>query len=261
MKMRVLSAAVACCLLWAWATNAATFNVQISQPSPSYMDNVTVTFVQTGVTENGGAGPFNFTFLGAKPDNYPTSFTTYCVDLYDNIGWSTYSATPANFPTAPLSETPHWVSGDSGEKAAFLYDNYQNSVNSTTKGAGLQLAIWEVLYGADTNSNNNLNNVDYDYTKVFTISATAAVKSEASRLIALSERANWGNTNGVLASQYQSTWWQMTDASGVVVQHLIGPALVPEPAEMAIVGVGIMASCIGAQQLRQRRKLLPPVEK
>lgn len=65
-----------------------------------------------------------------------TQFDAYCVDLdHTNSVPSQYTVTPT--PTSSLSN---------GGKAAWLYNFYGAGINSNTKGAALQIAIWDIVY-------------------------------------------------------------------------------------------------------------------
>lgn len=76
--------------------------------------------------ETGFAGEMLLTIDG-------TPYTGYCVDL-DNDAPNTWTAS-----IEPVSV----ING--GNAIAWLFDTFATTVNSDTKGAGLQVAIWEVL--------------------------------------------------------------------------------------------------------------------
>jgi PEP-CTERM motif-containing protein len=84
------------------------------------------------------AGEMTWTWLDGKPSGSETSFYSYCVDLLNN-----------ETSTQEVSITAS-ASTDRAEKAAWLFNTYAAIVHGATgtgsMAAGLQLAIWEVLY-------------------------------------------------------------------------------------------------------------------
>lgn len=196
-------------------------------------------------TYNTTAGEFTLTFTGtSRPEGYGDSFKSYCVDLYQYSANMT-AAEARTFPTAALTEdNPYWVAYG-GQKAAYLYNTYWESARTDSdkanKCAALQVAIWKALYESAVS---------------FTLST--AIQEAAfgtSGYYTLANSVNWGGY------QYQSTWWHSIDPNstpqgfGGRGQDFIGPVIVPEPAEMAMVGVGFMMICLGYNQYRLRRQV------
>lgn len=217
-------------------------------------------------------GPFTANIVDTdKPTpTYPSSFDAYCIDLFEEITPSTtvLQGTPALFSSAhpPMTDPPKWQTTDGMYKAAYLYNTFKDSVHSssltsteqTARGAGLQMAIWSVLYGTQKEATDKLGHTYYyyDHSSVFTYTPDAAMDAQVANMIGLSEAANWGRlNNGTYPSQYNSTWWKLREEDGTPVQNIIGPP-VPEPAEMALVGVMVAGLCLGIQEARKRLQKL-----
>jgi hypothetical protein len=155
------------------------------------------------------------------------AFESYCVDLFHYITASgTYEVNPvglmSEWPTGPI----HGPSSGalSGSQAAWLYKNYAGSAAAAGDyaRAGLQLAIWEVLY--DTGNNDVLGGTGFYATGV----STAAAGAAASMLTAM-QTANGGG---------DALWLQLVDNNNGYTQDLIADP-VPEPASMLLFGSGL----------------------
>lgn len=153
-----------------------------------------------------------------------TQFDAYCVDLDNhNTVPSTYTVTPT--PTTALSN---------GGKAAWLYNFYGAGINSNTKGAALQIAIWDVVYDGGNGF------------------ATGSIKDNGTSSGILTQAntylASIGSNTGV------ASWLKATHVNRKY-QSLIGPdeynptPPVPEPFTL---GFGAMA-LVAAARRRARR--------
>ncbi len=87
------------------------------------------------------AGELTWTWFDGKPAGAADSFYSYCVDLLNN---------EQNRQAVDISSTEAMTTPNFGaQKAAWLFNTYAATVHATgttAMAAGLQLAIWEVLY-------------------------------------------------------------------------------------------------------------------
>jgi hypothetical protein len=217
------------------------------------IDQITFTHgSQTQIYGQGSAtvnvGEFTLTFSGARPQGYNQTVASYCVDLFQ---YSTTMTTveARTFPTGALNENPYWdLNG--GQKAAYLYNTYssfsasQYKADTANECAALQVAIWKAVYG-----------------NAVTFSLTSAIQDlafGAQGYYTSAASANWGIVNGQYP--YMSTWLHSINPNGNpggfggYGQDFISPRIVPEPAEMAAVGIGLMAVSIGFSRYRMGRK-------
>jgi len=76
----------------------------------------------------------------------PTSpFLTLCTDLFNDLDFGVngpYTVTPNSIPVG--SGSPH-----NAERIAYLYNHYGQTPQGADNAAGLQVAVWELLYDAD----------------------------------------------------------------------------------------------------------------
>src|ERR1700752_2206933 len=64
------------------------------------------------------------------------NFTAYCVDLFTSIGFATYDTTTG----LPSTWAPN------GQRAAWVFDTYETTVDTNEEGAALQLALWDIIH-------------------------------------------------------------------------------------------------------------------
>lgn len=154
----------------------------------------TVNLNYNGNSLNVYAGP-QLVKLGSGP-----LFDAYCVDL-DH--WNTL---PSSYPVDVLSTNLL----TNGQRIAYLYNTYAQSVTNATMGAALQLAIWDVL----VDGGNGLG--------------AGNLKSNVSGGIL--SQANWYLASSAGQSS-EASWLKATHhgAGGNQYQNLVGPA-VPGPA-------------------------------
>jgi hypothetical protein len=100
----------------------------------------------TGESFTGWAGEIKW-LLKTPTDSVGTAITTYCVDLYDD-------ALTTQYPVA-VKTTNDLTSATSiqslpyaGVRAAYLDNKYSTGATTSASAAGLQLAIWEVMFGS-----------------------------------------------------------------------------------------------------------------
>lgn len=159
------------------------------------------------------------------------SFDAYCVDLNHYIDVpGTYKYDPD--PMSTWSAPGGGGASGTGGFAAWLYNEYAATVTTANKAA-LQVAIWEVLYETDEKETG----FAWDATSGsgFSISNNASVAAQANLYLAS------------IGSKAEATWLRLDDGLNNRTQDLIGPAPVPEPGTLLLLGSGIAA-------LRLRRR-------
>jgi hypothetical protein len=161
------------------------------------------------------AGELDWAWQSGAPAGASTSFYSYCVDLLNN---------ETDPQSVTVRSTDDALASESLRKAAWLFDKYAASINATGTGAmaaGLQLAIWEVLY----DSSYNL------YAGSFRVaSATADALSYGASYLT-------GLTNAGSAYQTANVMW--LDAPAGAGQDQITLSPVPEPATLLLLGSGV----------------------
>jgi hypothetical protein len=172
------------------------------------------------LTSFNGGSPLTNTQAGALDATLDgsQSFEAYCVDaLHAPLIGSSYPVSTVQLPNAGLA--------NSG-RLAFLYQNFASSVNNQDTGAGLQLAIWDVL----------MDNGDGLSAGLFRASTVTSTVNQTNAYLAAS-----------VGQSGSATWYKGTPGANQP-QDLIGANPVPEPA--TIVTLGIAAAAV----LRRRRK-------
>lgn len=198
-------------LLMVFASIASADTLNLADPWWGYGENVNVNMVQPN-SNPVYAGQIMVT-LNASPANDSPAFAVYCLDLLSKI------ESPQTVEVKSLQDF-----GDTGGKIAWLLNTYAFGVDSNAKGAGLQLAIWEVLY--DT---------QYDL-------SDGTFKVLSNNIEAITQA---GNYLGSIGSNTSNAIWFDTNAG----QDLGAP--IPEPGSLLLLSTGLGA--LGFAFLRRRK--------
>ena len=184
-----------------------------------------------------------YTDLSSNASGTPhTYYDSFCVDLlheatttYTKLGTTTLPVTNT-YAIGGYTPTPNGAA--SFGWAAWLADHYYYSANTMDKQAGLQIAIWKILYETQTTYENDLS-----HHGDITFSGNSSTMSAAANYINDWITAGKPSGNAYLVN-YSGT------ESGHAQYQLL-PVRSPEPSTLAIAGL----SAIGlvAYHLKRRR--------
>lgn len=236
MRFRVLGLVAGVLILLTPGLMADTINIS----HDGGLNGVTIGTESSGLVFSGTlttfVGAFNLEFTSGSFAGQ--TINAYCVDLAHGISnpLNGASATVAfNLNTWNLGSAQSPAAGG-GEAVSYILNNWASAANTDAKKAGLQLAIWEVLY--DTN---------------FNLSQTAGTDGF---YVSAANGADLGFANQVLADvQAASTsgsnaWWVQTDNLGQKGTQDFGFNVpVPEPSALLLLGSGLL----GLGYFRRRR--------
>ncbi len=172
------------------------------------------------------AGAIRITITGVPAGT--VNGLAFCVDLFTSIGLGSYATTLQEPSTVP-----------NGERVAWLLQNVLGDVDTAREGAGLQLAIWDIVH----------DNGDG-------LTAGAVRRHSAPNS---NDQAAYGFAATYLAlsagqSSTAGTVYRNVSFQGVPAQTLMGADTVvpnPEPGTWVMLGLG--AGLIGLAQVRIRR--------
>jgi len=198
---------------------------------------------------NAWAGELNWIWLSGQPASMADAFYTYCVDL--KADETDHQGIAVRTTDEMTGSTPNV-----GQKAAWLFNTYAAAIHddysaaSKSRAAGLQLAIWEVLY--DTPSQNTIYEVDGSKAGKGNFYATGLYTSAAA--------ISYGNLylqsllgTGTSYLSADATWLDSDNAkygmTGGPGQDQIASS-VPEPGTLVLLAAGLL----GIAGTRRKKK-------
>ena len=218
-----------------------------------YWDTVTSTYKTVSTT----AGTFKLNVI--NPSGTPTTGTiyTYCTDV--GIYWQSgqrYEAVQFSDGDAN-GIRPAWSAlTESIENASWLYNTYYSNPNETSyitdakKAAGMQLAIWKVLYDT-VDGTGIINPTAWNTGNLQVTGGTANNANQgvswASQLLADLNAARANNTFTV----YSDTWLHPVNENS---QGMIYNDLTPVPEPTTILAGALLLLPFGASTIRYFRK-------
>jgi hypothetical protein len=151
------------------------------------------------VTETGWAGEINW--LMTTPTIASKAITTYCADLFDDAKIPTQLGTLKTTAALDLDNTlSHGAVSNAGTKAAYLVNtNASGAHGSNIQAAGLQIAIWQAMFGSTfTVLSSTLN-----YSAIMTAAAGYSVPAGVSSVAGYFDVVNGTNTGSSANGQDQ----------------------------------------------------------
>lgn len=218
-------------LLFSLSASAATMDVTWDNFQP-----VTYTYNDTSVGSQ--AGEFGVKLFGADWDPF-LSTVAYCVDLDNFINvLDDNDLVTLNPVTLDSSE----YGSDNYLQAAWLMDTYSAGA-SLLQEAGLQLAIWDAIYGEDDEGED-----------LFVNTTTDDIGGHYNYYYGSLSDETWNDAMwSSLGHNYAvTTYGQGINAQKLLVQLDSVPDPVPEPATMLLLGMGIAG--LGAAGRKRFRK-------
>lgn len=209
--------ALACTLLC--ATQARADNLSFSGFANGWKSvDITLASPNVGKTLTTAAGGFTASLNGGP------SFTSYCIDLYEYIGFGT----AYNDYTLVAGASHAFANTNAAADIGKLFAE-MNLIGSATAQAAFQIAIWEIAY--ETSGTYDLG--------------TGAAKfsgGTASSSGALSLASTWlGNLASTTNNSY--TVWALDSIGKPGHQDQVFAAPIPEPSTYAMLAGGLL--CIG----------------
>lgn len=216
------------------ATTASAHTVTFSPQNP---DNIFDGTARAGVDMT-----LDGEFVGARAGAFRVTdgdhdYLAWCVDLATTLDLPAVYTKDSN----PFSTFGPEISGTALHRLQTLFDRSYTSLNvdSAVQSAGFQVAIWEIIYDADTG-------FDLDADRLVLTNASAAVRSAAEGF--LSQAA----MDDPVPQEWILTFWEsQEDSKGERSQNLLTVAPIPLPAGAWML-LGALAAAAGARHLRRR---------
>lgn len=226
----------------------------------------TVQYTYTGETDggvsmgidtasgNGTALVGQFIMTTANP-SYTSTLLTYCTDVGVSLS-TTYNYTPTPLANA-TGVAPAWVSGGI-QNAATLWYNDKGTATSVTQMAGLQLAIWELLYNSVASSYSSstfTSSANKGFYVTTTGSSITSAESYAATLL---------NGFKSLPAEQNVIWLDPTAANGTtncgsqgLLYQTPGTTTVTSPdagSTMTLLGLAVTALGVASRKLSRKQK-------
>ncbi len=240
--------------------NYVQFNGTSTLP---YIEDGTITYNNGSgyTTESGGAGLFQLNGQNLSTSQNITIYT-FCTDVGEwwNYG-ATYTYKSVQFGGAD-GVNPAWQNTPASiQDASYLYNQYYvnnpSSINSAATAAGMQLAIWKVLYDANV---NGLVNLGANGTATFASGNLQASFSTAAMNYAqtLLQDVNSARGGSVNFGAYQDQWLMPVQGVGndtlYPTQGMLYNTSTPVPEPTTMVAGALLLLPFGASTLRFLRK-------
>jgi len=230
-------------------------------PNPTYASSgvrggsETVSIYDSALNLNNGYYTSYYTYLSASSTgSNPVYYNTFCVDMTHETS-SIFSALNTPTPqltssysggvTPALAYNPGTVSDSSLGVAAWLANTYNSSATTADQQAGLQIAIWKVLYET-TETGAGIENLASGSIQ---FSGNAAAISDA--ITYVTDWVSQGKqSSSAYLVNYASTDGNLNDHAQY---QLIATVPTPEPSTLAIACLGVIGF-VGYGLKRRRRR-------
>jgi len=238
MKKLFLAALVAALSGWATPASADTLTFQ---GYSALTKGAWVSLTLGAQTITGWAGELEWTLNGSS------NFSSYCVDLFDDALIPNQSGTLK--VTGALSSTTSDLASqpDAGAKAAWLGNTFGGGIagfSAADAAAGLQLAIWQALYGVATPGGTwsySASTAIQNATNTAHNALMAQYNNAATRSLVTSSSAVYFDVFNTFDANHHPTSSNGQDQMQV-----------PEPATILLMAIA-MFSLLGYQSLLKRR--------